>query len=499
MNEKHVVLVPRPASLEPRDGWFDPTSATRIAVPSVEGPVGTVGALVRSWLSVGGEPPPVVEETSESIQDGAISLVLDASLRDGGEEAYVLDVAPRGVAIRAGHPAGLHHGAQSLRQLLPAAGDGRQGTRIPCVLIKDRPRFAWRGLLLDCCRHFMTPEYVKRMIDLLAFHKMNRLHWHLTEDQGWRVEIEAFPRLTEIGAWRGPQRYGGFYSKDTIREIVEYAADRAIVVVPEIEMPGHCTAAIASYPELSCTGGPFEVPDHWGILKDVFCAGNDAVFAFLETVLEEVMDLFPSPYIHIGGDECPKDRWRECPRCRDRIRKEGLADEDELQSYFVRRIGTFLARHGRKMIGWDEIMQGGLAPGAIVQAWRKHEYAAAAARMGHDTIVSPTSHCYIDYGVDRIDLRRVHSFEPVPEGLCPAEAAHVLGGEVNMWTERAPQETVDGKVFPRLCGLAEVLWAPAEGKDWDGFHGRMRVHAGRLEALGVKLGEDPSLDRSQPG
>lgn len=495
MNANNIVLVPRPAYMEPRSASLDLRSVRRIAAPSVDGIPGAVAALLADWLSAYGTKPAVVEESGGQPGKGQVALLLDEAMRPEGEEAYALDVAPDGVVIRAGCPAGLHHGAQTLRQLLPETAESESETRVPCVYIQDRPRFPWRGLLLDCCRHFMTPEYVKRTIDLLAYHKMSRFHWHLTEDQGWRVEIDAFPKLTEVGAWRGEDRYGGFYSKETIREIVQYAADRGIVVVPEIEMPGHCTAAVASYPEFSCTGGPFEVAASWGIFKDVYCAGNDATFAFLETVLEEVMDLFPAPYIHIGGDECPKDRWRECPKCRERIRKEGLADEDELQSYFVRRIGAFLARHGRKMVGWDEIMQGGLAEGAVVQAWRDQEHAATAARMGHDTVVSPTSHCYIDYDVDRIDLRRVHSFEPVPEGLAPEAATRVLGGECTMWTERAPQETIDGKVFPRLCGLAEVLWSPLDGKDWNEFHGRMQVHARRLEALGVSLGQDPSFVR----
>ncbi|MBU0616882.1 MAG: family 20 glycosylhydrolase, partial [Planctomycetes bacterium] len=358
-------------------------------------------------------------------------------------------------------------------------------------------RYRWRGMLLDCGRHFMTKDFVKRYIDLLAYHKMNVLHWHLTEDQGWRIEIKKHPKLTEIGAWRGEgdERYGGFYTREDVKEIVEYAKSRYIAVVPEIEMPGHSLGALAAYPELSCTGGPFKVATRWGVHSEVYCAGNDKVFEFLQDVLSEVIELFPSEFIHIGGDECPKERWQACVKCQARIKTEGLKDEHELQSYFIRRIEKFLNSKGRRLIGWDEILDGGLAPNATVQSWRGMRGAIAAATAGHDVISSPTSHCYLDYAQWRapgeptwmgfIDLKTCYSFEPTPTELTPEQAKHVLGLEGNMWTEHAPQARVDWQVFPRLCALAEVGWSPKGKRDWKDFQKRLKAHYPRLDALGV--------------
>jgi hexosaminidase len=352
-------------------------------------------------------------------------------------------------------------------------------------------------MLLDCCRHFMSKAFVKRYIDLLAYHKMNVLHWHLTEDQGWRIEIKKYPKLTDVGAWRGQgdERYGGYYTQRDVREIVEYARSRYVTVVPEIEMPGHSMAALASYPWLGCKGKGYEVGTHWGVYSDVYCAGNDRVFEFLTDVLSEVIGLFPSEYIHIGGDECPKTEWKACPKCQARIKAEGLQDEHKLQSYFIRRIEEFLSAEGRRLIGWDEILEGGLAPGATVQSWRGMDGAVTAATAGHDVIASPTSHCYLDYAQTRIPgeptwmgyipLERSYAFEPTPAELTPAQAQHVLGLEGNMWTEHAPQERVDWQIFPRLCALAEVGWSPKGARDWDDFSERMQTHYRRLDALGV--------------
>jgi hexosaminidase len=377
---------------------------------------------------------------------------------------------------------------------------------IPAAQIVDQPRYRWRGMLLDCGRHFMDKAFVKRYIDLLAYHKMNVLHWHLTEDQGWRIEIKKYPKLAEISAWRkttrsseltaDPQgRYGGFYSQDDVREVVEYARSRYITVVPEIEMPGHSQAALAAYPELSCTGGPFEVQTEWGIHKEVYCAGNDKTFQFLEDVLTEVVELFPSEFIHVGGDECPKDRWKACQKCQARIKAEGLKDEHELQSYFIRRMERFLNSKGRRLVGWDEILEGGLAPNATVQSWRGLKGAIAAATTGHDVVSSPTSNCYLDYAQMRmlgeptwmgyLPLERAYAFEPTPAELTEQQAKHVLGLEGNMWTEWAPQSRVDWQVFPRLCALAEVGWSPGELRDWDDFQRRMATHYQRLDELGV--------------
>jgi len=499
-------VIPGPARVERQPGGFSITERTRVLVEAGNPEAHAVGVYLAEILHRGtGWSPTVGATTRPEPPRDAILLTTagaDASL---GEEGYALSVSPESVLLRAPQPRGLFLGVQTIRQLLPPetgtclAGDSgeSEGLTLPGVRITDKPRYKWRGMLLDCGRHFMTKEFVKRYIDLLAYHKMNVLHWHLTEDQGWRIEIRQYPRLTEVGAWRGKgeERYGGFYTQEDIREIVAYAGSRYVTVVPEIEMPGHSMAALASYPELGCEGKGYEVGTRWGVYSDVYCAGNERVFEFLENVLSEVIDLFPSEYIHIGGDECPKTRWKACPKCQARMEAEGLRDEHELQSYFVRRIERFLNSRGRRLVGWDEILEGGLAPNATVQSWRGLEGAIAAAGSGHDVISSPTSHCYLDYAQVRtpgeptrmgfIPLERSYAFEPTPVELTPEQARHVLGLEGNMWTEHAPQERVDWQVFPRLCALAEVGWSPREARDWDGFSARMKVHYRRLDALGV--------------
>ena len=363
--------------------------------------------------------------TADSDGQGAEAVSVIAEQVPGMEpEAYALAIRPDGITIKAGSTHGVFHGLTTLHSLaLTSEG------ALPCGDLADAPRFAHRGLLLDCCRHFMEPEFVKRTIDLLALHKMSVLHWHLTEDQGWRVEIDAYPELTQKGAWRTEadgSQHGGFYTKEQIRDIVAYAAQRHIEVIPEIELPGHSRAALAAYPWLGCTGEAMEVPHDWGVFKDIYCAGQDTTLAFLKTVLDEVMELFPSEYIHIGGDEAPKVRWEQCPRCQKRIADEGLHDAHELQSWFIGEIGRYLEVHGRKMIGWDEILEGGLPDGATVQSWRGMDGGRDAVAMGHDAIMSPTSHCYFDYPVESTDLEEVYGFEPEPEGL--EGNGRILGG-----------------------------------------------------------------------
>ncbi len=496
-------LVPVPVEVETRPGSFVLDVGTAVLVEAGRGDVADVGEYLADLLRRGtGHPVPRGEASASGSAENAILLTTQGGPAGLGDDAYRLEVAGDGVVLRSPTARGLFLGVQTIRQLLPprleaGARDTSVAWRMPCVRITDYPRYPWRGMLLDCCRHFMTKAFVKRYIDLLAYHKMNVLHWHLTEDQGWRIEIKKYPKLTQVGAWRGEgaDKYGGYYTQDDVREIVEYARRRFVTIVPEIEMPGHCTAALASYPELSCTGGPFEVAAQWGVYSDVYCAGNDEVFAFLEDVLTEVMALFPSEFIHIGGDECPKSRWEACPKCQARIRSEALAGVDELQSYFVRRIEKFLNANHRRLVGWDEILEGGLAPNATVQSWRGMGAALVAARAGHDVIASPTTHCYLDYPqvpnpespqwMRLITLEQIYSFEPMPSELTPAEGRHVLGAEGNIWTERAPQERVDHQVFPRLCGLAEVTWSPRERRDWGDFARRMGVHYQRLDELGV--------------
>ncbi|HUU98448.1 MAG TPA: family 20 glycosylhydrolase [Phycisphaerae bacterium] len=515
-------IVPRPVEMEVNPGDFELAPATEIFVYSqnkdvlpiaeflaeqLEARTGyELDVAVPQYTGMRPNPPPEISLSDIPLRETAL-----------GVEGYTLTVHARSVHLRAAYPEGLFRGVHTLLQLLESRpGDaesaGAEHTSqfaIPMVRITDYPRYRWRGMLLDCGRHFMDKEFVKRYIDLLAYHKMNVLHWHLTEDQGWRIEIKKYPKLTEVGAWRDhvterydgawryhvAERYGGFYTQEDIKEIVAYAKSRYITVVPEIEMPGHSMAALASYPELGCVGEGYKVATRWGVHSDVYCAGNDKVFVFLQDVLSEVIELFPSEYIHIGGDECPKERWKECAKCQARIKAEGLEDEHELQSYFIRRIEKFLNSKGRRLIGWDEILEGGLAPNATVQSWRGMAGAIAAATTGHDVISSPTSHCYLDYAQVRmpgeptwmgyLPLARTFSFEPTPKELTPKQARHVLGVEGNMWTEHAPQSRVDWQVFPRLCALAEVGWSPAELRSWDDFTRRMKVHYRRLDALGV--------------
>ena len=407
------------------------------------------------------------------------------------KEEYFLKILENQIIIEASSPNGIMHGIQSLRQIVPINENiSSKKISINCLEIHDFPRFKWRGLLLDCCRHFMQKDFVKRYIDLLAFHKMNILHWHLTEDQGWRIEIEKYPKLTEIGAWRenkDGEKYGGFYTKKDIKEIVLYAKDRGIEIVPEIELPGHSVAALASYPHLSCTGDSIKVETDWGVFKDIYCAGNDSVFTFLEDVLEEVVELFPSKYIHIGGDEAPKYHWENCSKCQKRIINNNLKDEHELQSYFIKRIGDFLKTKNKRLIGWDEIIEGGIPENAIIQSWRGMEGGIVAAKNQNQAIMSPTSHCYFDYDLDAINLEKVYSFEPIPKELSQSESKFIIGGECNMWSERAPQELIDSKVFPRILAMSEVLWSEKE-KDYTEFSNRIEKHYPKLDKLGVNYG-----------
>jgi len=423
------------------------------------------------------------------------------------------------VQVRAFQEPGLFYAIQSLRQLLPAdvyrsAPVGTPEWRMPCVEIEDMPRFGWRGAHLDVCRHFMPKSFIKKFIDLLALHRMNTFHWHLTDDQGWRIEIKRYPRLTEVGAWRkeslvGHYRHsmenpiydgkphGGFYTQQDIREIVAYAQERFVNVLPEVEMPGHAQAAIAAYPELGNTGQPVEVDTKWGIRENVFNA-NESTIVFLQNVLEEVLALFPSEFIHVGGDECPKRQWRESPEAQARMRELGLANEDELQSYFIRRMDTFLTQKGRRLLGWDEILEGGLAPNATVMSWRGEEGGIAAAKAGHDVVMAPNTYTYLDYyqSEDRegeplaiggyVPLEKVYHYEPIPAALAREAAHHVLGAQGQLWSEYMPDyRQVEYMAYPRLCALAEVVWTPPQRKDYQEFLSRLAHHLKRLDALDV--------------
>lgn len=451
---------------------------------------------------------------------GSLRLRLDDTLEP---EAYRLSAdATRGVEIRGGGAAGVFWGAQTLRQLLGPDAFRRAPVRpgatyaIPDLTVEDGPRFRWRGLMLDVARHFMPKEGVLRYLDLMAAHKLNVFHFHLTDDQGWRVEIERYPKLTRNGSWRARTKFGhrasalweekphgGHYTQDDIREIVAYAAERHITVVPEIDIPGHSQAAIAAYPELGNTDvvdtAALSVWDDWGISPNVL-APTDATVRFYEGVFEELLDLFPSEFVHVGGDECLKDQWRRSPTAQARVKELGLADEDALQAWFIGHFDSWLAARGRRLIGWDEILEGGLAQGAAVSSWRGYQGGIAAARAGHDVVMCPEQHVYLDYrqdsGADEPvpigyvrTLEDVYRFEPVPAELTREQARHVLGAQANLWTEvMEDQARVDYQAFPRLAAFAEVAWghlpAPAE-RDFADFERRMAVHYRRLDALGV--------------
>jgi len=496
--------IPKPAQIHQRSGTFTLSSETIISASEQLLTVG--GYLIERLSPATGWQFDTSSPESVSPEKSSILLQLDAGKVDLGAEGYELSVQENGVRILASAPNGVFYGCQTLLQLFPPEIDESQPVSgiewtIPQCEIIDSPRFPWRGMHLDVGRHFMPTEFVKKYIDLIARYKMNIFHWHLTEDQGWRIEIKKYPKLTEIGAWRMAtgKRYGGYYTQDDIREVVEYAQNRYVTVVPEIEMPGHSMAALASYPELSCTGGPFEVRSKWGIAEDVYCAGNERMFKFLEDVLKEVFELFPGPYVHIGGDECPKVRWQACPKCQERMHAEGLQDEHELQSYVIKRMECFLSAHGKRLIGWDEILEGGLAPGAMVMSWRGMEGGIVAAQAGHDVIMTPTSHCYLDYPqtheyerVPReyrwyLPLETVYDFEPIPPEIAPDQEHHILGSQGNVWTEyMETTDQVEEMVLPRMCALAEVVWSEKTQRNWGDFQTRLLSHYARFNALPVK-------------
>lgn len=491
-----IKIIPQPVEIEIKKGFFVFDNKLIIYNTANDSSVNSIAVYLKETLINKGKVADIQIVNGVAEIKKGLFLFINKNLSNLGDEGYELNITQNRIDITASHIRGLFYGVQSLRQLLPAefeskTGMTKPGFKIPCVEITDNPKFKWRGMLLDCGRHFMDKEFVKRYIDLLAYYKMNTLHWHLTEDQGWRIEIKKYPKLTEIGSWRTEadgSRYGGFYTQDEIKEVVEYAKERFVNVVPEIELPGHSVAAIASYPNLSCTGKQIDVETQWGVFKDIYCAGNDTTINFLKDVLTEVMSLFPSKYIHIGGDEAPKYRWENCTKCQNRIKNNALKDEHELQSWFIGQFDEFLSQNGRKLIGWDEILEGGLSKGATVQSWRGMEGAIAAARSGHDAIVSPTSHAYFDYDISNINLEKVYSFNPIPDELNENERKHILGGECNLWSERAPQEKVDGRMFPRILAMSEVLWTYPEKRNFNEFRKRVQLQYPVLKALGVTYG-----------
>jgi hexosaminidase len=415
-------------------------------------------------------------------------------------EGYTLKVTPKAIEIESHTANGAFYAIQSLLQLLPPQIEGFAVAsvtwNVPCVSITDAPRFPYRGMHLDVCRHFFSVDFIKKQLDVMAMYKLNTFHWHLTEDQGWRIEIKKYPKLTELGSKRLDGEgtvSGGFYTQEQIKEVVQYAKDRFINVLPEIELPGHALAALTAYPQYSCTGGPFQVRNKWGVEDDVYCAGNEETFQFIDDIIKEVVALFPYEYFHIGGDECPKVRWKECPKCQARIKAEGLANEHELQSYFVKRVEKMLQAKGKKMIGWDEILEGGLAASATVMSWRGEEGGIAAASQNHDVIMTPGNWVYLDkfQGSSKVEpveigglltLEQSYGYDPVSKKI-PADKQHfVLGAQGNIWSEYAyTPEKVEYQVYPRIIALAEVNWSQLKNKNYDDFLRRMNNQFTRLD------------------
>jgi hexosaminidase len=501
-------IVPLPAKMQLTDGSFTFGPAIQI---KARGEAAETGRYLAAEL----RRRALLEDAAKKGRTGRIELTTDGASADLGDEGYTLTISPDGVVIRAPHAAGLFYGVQSLLQCLPVRADDSGLWTVPCVQIEDSPRFKWRGLMLDVSRHFFTKDEVKQLLDAMSWHKLNVFHWHLVDDQGWRIEIKKYPRLTEVGAWRksigfnldpkkttayGPDgRYGGFYTQDDIREVVAYAQARHITIVPEIEMPGHSSAALMAYPQFSCNGGPYSTDMPGGVFNGVYCAGNDATFAFLQDVLTEVFALFPGPYIHIGGDEVTTDNWKNCPKCQARMHEEGLTKESELEGYFIRRIEKFVNSRHRNLVGWSEIREGGLAANATVMDWIGG--AVEAATSGHNVVMTPSTpvdYCYFDHYQSRdhstepraiggyLPLGRVYEFEPIPTNLPAQFQSHILGGQANVWTEYMPNFAhVEYMVFPRLLALAEVDWSPKDSRNWDDFMRRAEVDCARLDRLGV--------------
>lgn len=492
-------VVPLPNEITPMEGKaFTLDNRVKILYPEGDADMQRNAGFLAGY---------VLESTGKTLAveagaTGSHAIVLRLGLQTKNPEAYLLEVNEDQVTITGSSAAGVFYGIQTLRKSLPVAKDAQ--VVLPPVRVNDAPRFAYRGMMLDVCRHFFSLDSVKRYIDMLALHNINRFHWHLTDDQGWRIEIKKYPQLTQIGSQRKETvigrnsgkydgiPYGGYYTQEEAREIVAYAKDRYITVIPEFEMPGHMQGVLAAFPELGCTGGPYDVWTQWGVSEDVICAGNDKSLELIKDVLAELIEIFPSEYIHVGGDECPKTRWEKCPKCQAKIRQLGLKDDKEhtaeqrLQSYIITEAEKFLNAHGRKIIGWDEILEGGVAPNATVMAWRGAGEGVKAAKMRHDVIMVPTTYFYFDYYQTNIldeeplaiggyvPIEKVYSFEPYQKELTAEENKHIIGLQANLWTEYITSfRHVEYMVLPRMAALSEIQWTQPQFKDYGDFLERM--------------------------
>ncbi len=496
--EKLLSLIPYPQKVTLVDNDFNITKSVKILIDKSDKEMLRLAEVLNRSLAQN------LKITSKARVSKVIEIAIDKSLAKSSE-AYQLIVNRKNVKITAANYAGVFYGIQTLHQLV-------EGDLIKGVMIEDEPRFKYRGLHIDVCRHFFPVEFIKKFIDVMAFYKYNNLHWHLTEDQGWRIEIKKYPKLTEIGSKRAQTKIGhygdklhefdgvpveGFYTQEQIKEIVAYAKGKYINVIPEIEMPGHATAALTSYPHLGCKGEDYKVAENWGVFHTIYCAGKESTFKFLEDVIDEVVELFPSKYIHIGGDEAFKDHWKECLLCKKRMEEEGLKDFHELQSYFIQRMEKYINSKGKQIIGWDEILEGGLAPNATVMSWRGMKGGIAAANMDHDVIMTPGSPCYFDnYQGPKSDeplaiggmntLEKVYEFNPFPKEL-PTEKHHfILGAQANLWSEYIKTEDhMEYMAYPRACALSEVLWSSEKKSSFEEFKNRMKKHYEFLDAMNV--------------
>lgn len=553
-----ISIIPMPAFLQPGTSgtYFNLSPEVKVfnTEPSFQQAFDFFSTYVKNYYGIqltalkSTEKQIEAWEKKEKEGNSVASILVIKKSPSGKPGSYRLKIDPHRILIEASEPTGVFYATQTLLQVLDAPKENKknitqsgpekkkvdrekvnlQPVQIPTLEIKDEPRYAYRGVMLDVSRHYFPVSFIKKFIDQAALHKLNTLHWHLTEDQGWRIEIKRYPELTKIGAFRNGtivghhpgtgntnERYGGFYTQEEVKEIVAYAAKRYITIIPEIEMPGHASAAIASIPSLSCfpnlptdmgknasekskqLGGK-QVQEQWGVFRDVFCAGKDSVFIFLQNVLDEVVQLFPSSYVHIGGDECPKENWKSCSNCQKRIQELKLKDEHELQSYFVQRIEKYLNSKGKKLIGWDEILEGGLAPNATVMSWRGEQGGIAAAKEKHDVIMTPNPFLYFDYYQGNpkkeplaiggfLPLEKVYSYNPTPTALSEEEQKYVIGVQANLWTEYIPtQEKAEYMAFPRLAALSEVAWSPLSAKNWEHFGERMYAQMQRYELWDIK-------------
>ena len=499
-------IIPKPLNSTQGVGYFSLNSSSSIIYNNDE--IAYLAHFLNDFLHVNFKRTlpyqKSPEQTSSEEKSGTISFILDSNIQD---ESYQLSIKPNSVTVT-GSEAGLFYGLQSIKQLISPYETG--SIKLPVAEIIDKPRFEYRGAMLDVARYFFSVEEVKRFIDLMAFYKLNTFHWHLTEDAGWRIEIKKYPLLTQIGAWRrGTQSnhdpasfdrlpHGGFYTQEQIKDVVEYAQQKNITIIPEFDMPGHTLTVLAAYPEVSCTGGPFKVLEQWGIQEDILCAGNEHTYKMVEDILDEILELFPSEIIHIGGDEAPKERWKACHKCQAKMEEQNLQNEDELQSYFIKRVSTYLQSKGRRALGWDEIMDGGLAPNTMVMSWRGEEGGIKAAQLGHEVVMAPNVFMYLDYyqGVPEeeplniwgdVPSRRVYEYEPFSPQIPAENHKYIIGVQGNLWMEYIHSlPKLDYMAFPRLAAVAEVNWSEPE-KDFDDFQTRLSYNLRWLDKKGVNF------------